>query len=113
MLINNYYSHFKFKRSRAEQITNVIMLMQLILLLVLIITFAIGNYFWSSNRSQYEYLFYGVDNFPFFAFKAFLSYYLLFNQLIPLSLVISTEIVKIIQTIAIAFDANFYATDRD
>lgn len=103
---------FKFKRSRAESITNIIMGLHLLLLLVLIILFGIADYVWATNR-KWDYLFEKIDNYPFFSFKAGLTYYLLFNQLIPMSLVISTEIIKIFETAWIDFDHNFQSLEKD
>ena len=62
------------------------------------------NYSFSAKHRNSDYLFYGIDNFGLFAFKAALSYYLLFNQLIPIALVIVTEVAKIFQTRWIEFD---------
>ena len=58
----------KFKRSRAEYITNVVLVAHVLILIVLIISMGFANYFWSYNHQNYEYIFYGVTNYPLFAF---------------------------------------------
>ena len=107
------HSKMKFKKSRAEFITNIVLVVHILILGALIFSMGFANYFWSINRESYDYLFYGITNFPLFSFEAGLSYYLLFNQLIPMSLVISLEIVKILQTAFINYDAEFCSLTQD
>ena len=103
----------KFKKSRAEYITNIVLFSHVCILIFLIVSLGFINYGWSSNRKGYDYLFYGIDNFPLLAFQASLSYYLNFNELIPLSLVISLEVVKIIQTAFINYDTELCSITSD
>lgn len=86
---------YRFKQSRTDKITNIALLMQVVILLVLIIVMGICNYAFTKNNMSAHYLFEKIDNVGLFSVKAALSYYLLFNQLIPLGLSIFTEIYKI------------------
>ena len=72
----------------------------------------VENRMWVTKfKDKYSYLFehLGASN-TLFSFKATLSYYLLFNQLIPLALVIVTELAKIFQTLFIQADALMHST---
>ena len=43
----------------------------------------------------------------------FFSYFLLMNTLLPISLIVTLEVVKVIQSIFIMLDARMYCTERD
>jgi P-type E1-E2 ATPase len=90
---------------------NVFLVSQIFLLFILIIWLGFMEYWFSSNNEDYTYIFEGVDNYYLFSFKASLSYLLLFNSLIPLSLVIILEFGKLGHTIFIEFDATMYDLD--
>lgn len=44
---------------------------------------------------------------------SFFSYFLLLNTMLPISLIVSLEIVKVIQAFFIVNDARIYSTERD
>ena len=85
---------------------NMIMLVQVFVLAVLILFEGLlAFYFTSAKREGALYIFDGLDDSsPMFAFKALLSYYLLFNMLIPMGLVVCSEISKIFVTMFIDYD---------
>ena len=83
----------------------------MLILFVLITWMGISNRIFTGNHIGYQYLFYGITDVDLFAFKAALSYYLLFNQLIPIALVIVTEVVKIFQTIYMEWDVEMISLE--
>mmetsp|Transcript_14827 Transcript_14827/g.10729 ORF Transcript_14827/g.10729 Transcript_14827/m.10729 type:complete len:131 (+) Transcript_14827:548-940(+) len=72
----------------------------------MVILMALAEYFFSKNHEGMTYAYYGVENFVALAMQAGLSYYLLFNQLLPLSLYIIIEIAKLFHTVFIELDVH-------
>lgn len=70
---------YHFKRSRAEQIMNYFLFFQILFMFMLIIWMGFMEYWFSSNHLFLTYIYYGVDDYYLLAFKASLSYFLLFN----------------------------------
>jgi len=59
------------------------------------------------------YVFYDVDDYTFLGFQAALAYYLLFNQMVPLSLSVVMELSKFIVTVFIESDYEMYSLELD
>ena len=66
-----------------------------------------ANYFFTKSRRGYSYVYEGISNWELTSLFAALTYYLLFNQLIPIALIGSAEISKFITTLAIEWDYQF------
>lgn len=86
---------FHFKQSRADKVLNIVLCIHVLILFLLITIMGIAERVFSKEHITSSYIFYKITNLDLFAFKATLSYYLLFNQLIPLGLMIVIEISKI------------------
>lgn len=104
--------NYHFKQSKTERMINITLLIQVAILLVLITWMGFMNYYFTTNNTGAWYLFEGVSDYQLFAFKASLSYYLLFNQLLPLALVIVMEIGKLAHTLFIESDAEMFSIDQ-
>ena len=55
----------------------------------------------------------GITNWELTSFFSALTYYLLFNQLIPIALIGSEEISKVIATLSIEWDYQFCSLEQD
>ena len=71
------------------------------------------NYFFTKSRRGYSYVYEGISNWGLNSFYAALTYYILYNQLIPIALVGSAEISKFIATISIEWDYQFCSLEQD
>ena len=68
----------------------------------------LANYYWSTSSNR-PYISENFTDYSLQTFQVCLSYYLLFKEIIPLSLNISNEVNRIFQTAWIEADANFYS----
>lgn len=92
---------YKFKVSKIERFLNYFLLFNLVLMLIMGSGLTLGNYLFNQRIfDRYTYIF-GENtelNSETIATKAFFSFYLMLNQYVPLDLVISIEIAKLIAT---------------
>eukprot|EP00124_Ichthyophonus_hoferi_P005556 Ihof_evm1s836 gene=Ihof_evmTU1s836 len=102
------------KRSNLERITNFQILFLFGSLIVLALISTIGNLVWR-NRHQDTYWYLGF-NFerPENGFRTFLTFIILYNNLIPISLYVTLEVVKYIQALVfINNDLDMYHEESD
>jgi len=97
---------YKFKTSKHETLFNLFIALQVLSLGIMVVAMGIGEYVFSVNHKSMQYVYEGVDNYVTLALQASLSYYLLFNQLLPLSFYIIVEIAKLFHTIFIEMDVE-------
>ncbi|ESO07180.1 hypothetical protein HELRODRAFT_110679 [Helobdella robusta] len=96
------------KRSTVEKVVNSQILMLFIILIVLALICAVANQVWiSQNLTKHWYL--GIqDASPTGFILNFLTFVILYNNLIPISLQVTLEIVRFIQAIFIQWDVEMY-----
>ena len=87
----------KYKQSNIERISNVLIIIILIFQLIVSAISAIGNSIWNSSYSSQHYYLYFKFSYEVEGFLTFLTYLVLNNTMIPISLIVSLEIVKAIQ----------------
>jgi phospholipid-transporting ATPase len=98
------------KRSNVEKKTNSQILLLFILLVVLSLVCAVANHIWvNQNEDTHWYLFYHELSRSNFGYNL-LTFIILFNNLIPISLQVTLEMVKFIQAIFINWDYDMYYT---
>lgn len=104
----------KFKQSGIEKLTNQLILMIFALQLVVCATVAVFNYFWNNEYSakmlSFIYMDYSVLT---EALLSFCTMLILTNSMIPISLIISLEMVKLAQAYFIGADEEMYAAHND
>ncbi|XP_025087156.1 LOW QUALITY PROTEIN: probable phospholipid-transporting ATPase IA [Pomacea canaliculata] len=101
------------KRSNVEKLTNTQILLLFVVLVVLSLICAIAQTVWTKedgNRAWY--LFYDEMPEANFGFNL-LTYIILYNNLIPISLQVTLEVVKFIQAIFINWDRDMYHEETD
>lgn len=100
------------KRSNVEKLTNTQILLLFALLVVLSLVCAVANKVWSSSHTEHWYLFFEEqpeNNFG----LTLLTFIILYNNLIPISLQVTLEVVKFIQAIFINWDLDMYYEPTD
>ncbi|XP_055378275.1 probable phospholipid-transporting ATPase IA isoform X3 [Condylostylus longicornis] len=102
------------KRSTVDRLTNTQILMLFIILIFLCLTSAIFNEIWTRNHLTTDwYLGLDVDvlskNFGY----NLLTFIILYNNLIPISLQVTLELVRFLQAIFINFDVEMYHEETD
>jgi len=84
----------------------IILLIQAVLCLVVAI---LDGLFVASNKTAYDYILFGSYSTGLDAFLIWCSYFVLINTMIPISLVVSIEIVKMSQSYFIDKDRLMYS----
>ena len=103
----------RMKMSKIEKALNYFLLFVFIFLIILCISCSIMHHFeYLSKKHFYDNFIILKDNPNIESFICFFTYFLLLNTLIPISLVVSTEIIKIIQGIFITWDVLLYSKAR-
>ncbi|XP_060084293.1 phospholipid-transporting ATPase IA-like [Ylistrum balloti] len=101
------------KRSNVEKVTNTQILILFVILIVMSLISTIANETWTNwhvDRDWYlAYQELPPSNFGY----NFLTFIILYNNLIPISLQVSLEVVKFIQAIFINWDLDMYCAESD
>ena len=102
-----------FKQSKLEKMLNLlviyIVLAQLLLSALLAI---VGSVWYRTEDSEHYYLIFDY-HVAVNGVISFFSYFLLLNTLLPISLVVTLEITKVVQSIYIMLDARIYSEEKD
>nr|XP_006820513.1 PREDICTED: probable phospholipid-transporting ATPase IA-like [Saccoglossus kowalevskii] len=99
------------KRSSMEVMTNSQILLMLILLLSLALLSAIASELWDNNHRDDHWYLPEQENSNFFL--TFMTFIILYNNLIPISLPVTLEVVKFIQAFFIGWDIDMYHVDSN
>ncbi len=102
----------KVKYSRVEKLMTFLLLIILVLQISLCIVTAVLNKVYYEISAKYAYYVEDFQSGDVLAVKSFFSYFLLLNTMIPISLIVSLEIVKIIQGLFINADIEIYSHVR-
>ncbi|CAF3403244.1 unnamed protein product [Rotaria socialis] len=110
-------SSVPLKRTNVEQVTNKQILLLLLLLIILCVFSTIAGEIWSDkNKEKHWYL--GLNliedgkRWQSIGYT-FLTFFILFNNLIPISLQITVDLVKFIQAYFINWDRDMYDPETD
>ncbi|XP_055915903.1 probable phospholipid-transporting ATPase IA isoform X3 [Eupeodes corollae] len=96
------------KRSTVDRLTNTQILMLFLILIVLCLTSALFNVLWTSNHFISDW-YLGIDDIKSKNFGYnLLTFIILYNNLIPISLQVTLELVRFLQAIFINFDIEMY-----
>ncbi len=104
-----------FKRSHVEKTTNTQILLLFLLLLIISFISAVASQLWSNkNSSRHWYIYFDSDTSGFFSFGyTFLTFFILYNNLIPISLQVTLEMVKFLQAYFINWDEEMYDSESN
>uniref|UniRef100_A0A1B6DN12 Phospholipid-transporting ATPase n=1 Tax=Clastoptera arizonana TaxID=38151 RepID=A0A1B6DN12_9HEMI len=95
------------KRSSVDRMTNTQVLMLFFLLIVLCLISAIFNELWTKSHDSHWYLGINEHAVKNFAYNL-LTFIILYNNLIPISLQVTLEVVRFVQAIFINMDIDMY-----
>ncbi|XP_060708204.1 phospholipid-transporting ATPase IC [Hemiscyllium ocellatum] len=106
-----------FKRTKIDQLMNYIVYLIFLFLILLSAGLAIGHTFWESeigNATRSWYLYDGEDDPPSYrGFIAFWGYIIVMNTLVPISLYVSVEVIRMGQSYFINWDLQMYYAEKD
>ena len=100
------------KRSTIDIVTNYQIIFLFCILVVLAVTSTIGNYVVSSNGDEHPYLDASENDYIGFGWT-FVTFFILYNNLVPISLQVSLEIVKYVQSLYINWDEEMHYIDKE
>jgi phospholipid-transporting ATPase len=104
----------RIKQSQIEETMNKLLLGIMGLQAIMCIVSAILNSLWSKKGADHWYLEYPSDyDFNLYSFLTFFSYFLLYNTMIPISLIVSLEFVKVFQSYFMQTDEEMYVPERN
>jgi len=103
-----------FKQSKFERVINKIVVIELVVQTILCVVLALRAAMFATDNSNNSYIF---DSMPYSAvlqgFMAWATFFLLLNSLIPISMIISLEVVKFLQSLLIEADIRLYGEEVD
>ena len=103
----------RLKMSKVEINLNYFLVMVFFILIICCIGCSIIHHInYISHKKFYDNFIILKDNPKFESFICFFTYFLLLNTLIPISLIVSTEIIKMVQGIFIRWDISLYSKVR-
>lgn len=96
------------KRSTVDKLTNTQILMLFMMLITLCITSGLCNLFWTQRHSATDW-YLGLGDFKSMSLGYnLLTFFILYNNLIPISLQVTLELVRFLQAIFINYDIEMY-----
>ncbi|EGV64842.1 phospholipid-translocating P-type ATPase, partial [Yamadazyma tenuis ATCC 10573] len=102
------------KRTDVERIINIQIIVLFCLLIVLSLISSVGNVIKTQvNRSSLSYIHLEGTNIAALFFKDILTYWILFSNLVPISLFVTVEIIKYYQAYMIGSDLDMYHEETD
>ena len=103
----------RLKMSKVEKSLNFYLVFVFIILIICCILCSIIHRFnYLSHKKFYDNFVYNTKSPITESFINFFTYFLLLNTMIPISLIVSTEIIKMIQGLFIGLDVNLYSKSR-
>ncbi|XP_010220665.1 PREDICTED: phospholipid-transporting ATPase FetA-like [Tinamus guttatus] len=106
-----------FKRTSIDQLMNVLVLVIFAFLALMCLILAIGNGIWEYDKGYYFQVYLpwaeGVTSAPYSAFLMFWSYVIILNTVVPISLYVSVEIIRLGNSFYIDWDRKMYYPVND
>lgn len=100
------------KRSTVDKLTNVQILLLLGVLFVMCLICSIFNLMWNNKRAKTDW-YIGLATLSQNFLYNLLTFFILFNNLIPISLQVTLEVVRFVQAIFINMDSEMYHAETD
>ncbi|TRY55627.1 hypothetical protein DNTS_008832 [Danionella cerebrum] len=103
-----------FKRTSIDRLMNVLVLFIFGLLALMCIILAVGNGIWENQTgSEFNNFLPREENTAFSAFLTFWSYIIILNTVVPISLYVSMEVIRLGNSYYINWDRNMYHARSD
>uniref|UniRef100_A0A8C3E4F1 Phospholipid-transporting ATPase n=1 Tax=Corvus moneduloides TaxID=1196302 RepID=A0A8C3E4F1_CORMO len=101
-----------FKRTSIDRLMNVLVLVIFAFLALMCLILAIGNGIWEHDKGYYFQVYLpwaeGVNSAPYSGFLMFWSYVIILNTVVPISLYVSVEIIRLGNSFYIDWDRKMY-----
>eukprot|EP00030_Apusomonadida_sp_AF-17_P008167 a847569_3.p1 GENE.a847569_3~~a847569_3.p1 ORF type:complete len:486 (+),score=233.45 a847569_3:28-1458(+) len=102
------------KRTHVDKLMTRCILLILALLGLTLIGAAVAASFWQAdNGAAHVYLGLEDDNRGFVGFKAFFTFFILLSTLVPISLIVSIEMVKVVHMLQVNIDPDMYYAESE
>uniref|UniRef100_A0A8B9QGZ2 Phospholipid-transporting ATPase n=1 Tax=Apteryx owenii TaxID=8824 RepID=A0A8B9QGZ2_APTOW len=106
-----------FKRTSIDRLMNVLVLVIFAFLALMCLILAIGNGIWEYDKGYYFQVYLpwaeGVSSAPYSGFLMFWSYVIILNTVVPISLYVSVEIIRLGNSFYIDWDRKMYYPVND
>lgn len=102
-----------FKRSQFENILNKIVVFQLVIQTGLCLFLAISSVSFENDKNSKIYTYEIYDSNWMQGVTTYFSFFLLLNSLIPISMIVSLELVKFLQTFFVQWDLKMYCKEQN
>ncbi|KAM6217827.1 phospholipid-transporting ATPase IC [Rhynchocyon petersi] len=105
----------RFKRTKIDYLMNYMVYTIIIVLILLSAGLAIGHAYWEAQVGNYSwYLYDGEDYSPSYrGFLTFWGYIIVLNTMVPISLYVSVEVIRLMQSYFINWDLQMYYSEKD
>ncbi|XP_078009369.1 phospholipid-transporting ATPase IC isoform X2 [Phascolarctos cinereus] len=105
----------RFKRTKIDDLMNYMVYTIFVVLILLSAGLAIGHAYWEAQVGNYSwYLYDGEDYTPSYrGFLNFWGYIIILNTMVPISLYVSVEIIRLGQSYFINWDLQMYYPEKD
>ncbi|KAM9225592.1 phospholipid-transporting ATPase IC [Dugong dugon] len=105
----------RFKRTKIDYLMNYMVYTIFVVLILLSAGLAIGHAYWEAQVGNYSwYLYDGEDSTPSYrGFLNFWGYIIVLNTLVPISLYVSVEVIRLGQSYFINWDLQMYYAEKD
>ncbi|XP_037364368.1 phospholipid-transporting ATPase IC [Talpa occidentalis] len=105
----------KFKRTKIDYLMNYVVYTIFVVLILLSAGLAIGHAYWEAQVGNYSwYLYDGEDATPSYrGFLNFWGYIIVMNTMVPISLYVSVEVIRLGQSYFINWDLQMYYPEKD
>ncbi|XP_033094490.1 phospholipid-transporting ATPase IC isoform X3 [Trachypithecus francoisi] len=105
----------RFKRTKIDYLMNYMVYTIFVVLMLLSAGLAIGHAYWEAQVGNYSwYLYDGEDDTPSYrGFLNFWGYIIVLNTMVPISLYVSVEVIRLGQSHFINWDLQMYYAEKD
>ncbi|KAJ7335243.1 hypothetical protein JRQ81_013184 [Phrynocephalus forsythii] len=105
----------RFKRTKIDSLMNYMVYTIFVLLILVSAGLAIGHTYWEQQIGNYSwYLYTGKDETPSYSgFLNFWGYIIVLNTMVPISLYVSVEVIRLGQSYFINWDLQMYYPEKD
>ncbi|XP_053909336.1 phospholipid-transporting ATPase IC isoform X2 [Cuculus canorus] len=105
----------KFKRTKIDSLLNYMVYTIIVLLILLSAGLAIGHTYWEQQIGNSSWYLYDGEDFspPYRGFLNFWGYVIVLNTMVPISLYVSVEVIRLGQSYFINWDLQMYYPEKD
>ncbi|XP_065516781.1 phospholipid-transporting ATPase IC-like [Lathamus discolor] len=105
----------RFKRTKIDSLMNYMVYTIFVVLILLSAGLAIGHTYWEQQVGNSSWYLYDAEDFspPYRGFLNFWGYIIVLNTMVPISLYVSVEVIRFVQSYFINWDLQMYYPEKD